>query len=189
MKRKVIALLVGVAALSACSEGPTMQTRKDKLAELHVDQVLYGLEHVMTTKGVRKAVLHADTALFRDNDSQVDIRGVRLEFYNETTGAGSGTLTSKTGEYDMKTGAMISRGNAVLKIQGPQGVRTIESQELNYDLQADRIWSEKATVMREGARVVRGSRFESDTRFQNVTVQNARASDKAAGKGGGGIRF
>lgn len=187
MRGKTIALLGALAALTACSEEPTVQTRKDPLAALHVDQVLYGLEHVMTTKGVRKAVLHADTALFRDADTQVDIRGVRLEFFNETTGAGSGTLTSKTGEYDMKTGAMISRGNAVLKIQGPQGQRTIESQELNYDLQADRIWSEKPTVMREGTRVVRGSRFESDTKFQNVTVHSAKVSDKSGG--GGAIRF
>lgn len=187
MNRGTLLLLLAVALLPACREEATVPTRQDTLARLSVDQVLYDTEHVMTRKGVRRAILHADSAYFRDNDSRVDLRGVRLEFFNEQTGAVSGTLTSQTGEYDVQTGAMISRGNAVLTLA--EGNRRIESEELNYDLQADRVWSAKPTVMRENGREMRGESFESDTRFQNLTVHRAKVTGIKPSDEGGQIRF
>lgn len=192
MKRIHLYLLLPVVALAAaCAEETTVPTQKDTLADLHVDQVIYGLEHVMTNNGVRKANLHGDTAYFRDSDSRVDLKGVKLDFFNETTGAVSGTLTSRTGDYDMQSGAMTARGNAVLRVQGPSGERVIESEELHYDTQANRMWSDKPTVMRENGRTVRGNSFQSDTKFQNVTVQSAKVSGiKPAQSGpGGAIKF
>lgn len=188
-RKRALHFLIAASLLAACGQEATVPTRKDTLAELRVDQVLYGTVHVMTNKGVRKANLHADTAYFRDTDSKVDLRGVRLEFFNEQTGAVSGTLTSKTGEYDMRTGSMLAKGSAVLRVQGSEGERAIESEELNYEVQSDRVWSTKPTVMREGGRTVRGTSFESDTRFRNVTVQSAKAAGPAPGGGDGKIRF
>lgn len=184
-----VALLAGLALLAACRGETTVPTQKDVLAEQNVDQVIFGLEHVMTRNGVRKANLRGDTAYFRDSDSRVDLKGVRLEFFNEASGATAGTLTAKTGEYDMRSGAMTALGNAVLTLQGAEGTRTIESEELHYDLEGDRVWSDKPTVMREGARVVRGNSFESDTKFQNVTVRNAQATGPGPSGGDGEVRF
>lgn len=175
-RKRAVLLGAALAVLAGCGRETTVPTGKDPLAGRQVDQVLFDLKHVMTNKGVRRADLHADTAYFRDSDTRVDLSGVRLEFFNETTGAVSGTLTSRTGEYDTRTGAMMARGDAVLKLQGPEGERIIESEELNYDVEADRVWSSLATVMREGGRTVRGTSFESNTSFTNVTVQSARAS-------------
>lgn len=193
MTRLLLCLLAPVVALAAaCAEETTVPTQKDTLADLHVDQVIYGLEHVMTNNGVRKANLHGDTAYFRDSDSRVDLKGVKLDFFNETTGATSGTMTSRTGEYDMQSGAMTARGGAVLRLQGQSGERVIESDELHYDVQGNRVWSDKPTVMRENGRTVRGNSFQSDTKFQNVTVQNAKVSGLKPGSQGGtggGIRF
>lgn len=191
MARLALALLVpGLALLAACAEEAAVPTQQDRLAKLNVDQVIYGLEHVMTTGGVRKANLHGDTAYFKDADSRVDLKGVKLDFFNEATGASSGSLTSRTGKYDMRTGAMTATGNAVLTIQGEKGPRVVTSEELNYDVAANRIWSPKPTVMKEAGREVRGTGFESDAKFQNVTVSNPRGSGPAPGGGGGeGIRF
>lgn len=190
MRTRHVALLVAaLAGLPACEKETTVPTRSDPLAERRVDQVLYDLKHVMTNQGVRKANLHADTAYFRDSDTRVDMKGVRLEFFDEATGAVSGTLTSREGEYDTRSGAMMARGEAVLLLRGPEGERKIESEELNYDLDSDRVWSEKPTVMREGGKTVRGTSFESDTRFQNVTVQAAKVSGVEASDGSAGVRF
>ena len=183
-----LVLALGLALLAACAEESTVPTQQDVLAEKNVDQVLYGLEHVVTTKGVRKAVLRGDSAYFRDTDSRVDLRGVKLEFFNETTGAVSGSLASRTGEYDMRTGSMIARGSAVLTLQGPPS-RTIVSEELHYDVQGDRVWSDKPTVMKEAGREVRGNSFTSDTKFQNVTVQSAKVSGPNPAGSGGQVRF
>jgi LPS export ABC transporter protein LptC len=180
--------IVPLAALvlAACGQEATVPTQKDRLAELNVDMVIHGYRHAVTDEGVRKAVMQGDTAYFRDTDSKVDLRGVKLDFFNETTGATSGTLTSRTGEYDMRTGAMTARGNAVLTLQGAEGTRTISSEELHYDVQGDRIWSDKPTVMKEGAREVLGTSFESDAKFQNVRVQTPRSSGVEVDEG---IRF
>ncbi len=184
-------LVPGLVLLAACGKEAAVPTQQDRLAKLNVDQVIYGLEHVMTTGGVRKANLHGDTAYFKDADSRVDLKGVRLDFFNETTGAGSGSLTSRTGKYDMRTGAMTANGNAVLTIQGEKGPRVITSEELNYDVAGNRIWSSKPTVMKEnGKEVGRGTSFESDAKFQNLTVRNAQGSGPApTGSGGGPVRF
>ena len=180
----------GLALLAACGQEAAYPTQQDQLAKMNVDQVIYGLDHVITNAGVRKANLHGDTAYFRDADSRVDLKGVKLDFYNETTGATSGTLTSKTGKYDMRTGAMTATGGAVLTLQGDKGPRVITSDELNYDVQGNRIWSTKPTVMTENGREVgRGSSFESDAKFQNLTVRNAVGSGPAPTSGGGPVRL
>ena len=175
--------------LAACGQETVVPTQQDRLAKMNVDQVIYGLEHVMTTGGVRKANLHGDTAYFKDADSRVDLKGVKLDFFNETTGATSGSLTSKTGKYDMRTGAMTATGNAVLTVQGAEGTRTVSSEELNYDVAGNRIWSDKPTVMKEGGREVRGASFESDAKFQNLTVRNAKGTGPGPSQGGGQVRF
>jgi LPS export ABC transporter protein LptC len=192
MRRIATILLVpGLALLAACGQEAPVPTQQDRLAQMNVDMVIYGLEQVVTTGGVRKANLHGDTAYFDDADSRVDLKGVKLDFFDETTGAPSGSLTSKTGKYDMRTGAMTATGDAVLTLQGDKGPRVITSEELNYDVQGNRIWSDKPTVMREnGKEVGRGTSFESDAKFQNLTVRNARGSGPApTGDDGGAVRF
>lgn len=189
MPRLLRVLVPGLALLAACERETVVATQQDRLAQMNVDQVIYGLEHVVTVSGVRKANLHGDTAYFRDADSRVDLKGVKLDFFDETTGATSGTLTSKTGKYDVRTGAMTATGGAVLTLQGEKGPRVITSEELNYDVQGNRIWSDKPTVMRENGREVgRGTSFESDAKFQNLTVRNAQGSGPPQ-KGGGEVRF
>lgn len=140
--------------------------------DLPADQIAYELQHVMTDKGVRKADLRADTAYFKESDSRVQLVGVELDFFDEN-GVQSGHLTSRTGDYDRRFGAMTARGAVVLTIQKDGGNRRIETEELHYDLSGDRIWSEKPTVSREGNTVYRGSSFTSDAKFQNVKVQGA----------------
>lgn len=189
MPRLLLLLLVpGLLLLAGCRRETVVPTGQDRLAEMSVDGVMYDLTHVMTHEGVRRAHLQGDTAYFRDSDSRVDLKGVKLDFFNETTGATAGTLTSKTGRYDMRTGAMTATGSAVLTLQGPEGTRVVSSEELNYDVQADRVWSDRPTTMKEDGREVRGASFESDTRFRNLTVRSAQASGPAPGPGGE-VRF
>ena len=114
--------------LAACGPETVVPTQQDRLAKLNVDQVIYGLEHVMTTGGVRKANLHGDTAYFKDADSRVDLKGVKLDFFNETTGATSGSLTSRTGKYDMRTGAMTATVNGrPFVTRPPVGRRSLDN--------------------------------------------------------------
>lgn len=181
--------------MAACSGEATAPPATETAANLQADNILYEFKHNMTTDGVRKALLAGDSAYVRQNDSRVDVVGVRLTFFNDN-GTVSGDLSARTGEYDLRSGTMIARGDAVLNTVGTPS-RRVESDELQFDLKGDRIWSDKATVMREGASVLRGSSFRSDTKFRNLTVGNATTTGPAprglvggsAESNSGGIRF
>lgn len=179
-------LLVCVAGAAACGRESTAPGDAAD-AKLPADQIIYGLNHVMTKDGVREAVLRGDTAYFRETADRTDLVGVTLDFYNEN-GLPAGHLTSRTGEYNLRTGALTARGNVLLNINGDGRQRQIETSELHYDIQGNRIWSDKPTVSREGSVVYRGNSFTSDAKFQNVQVQGASTSGGVP-TGAGGIRF
>lgn len=185
-----------VLALAACGTEATAPPATERSGNLQADQIMYDFQHNMTAAGVRKALLAGDSAYVREGNAQIDVMGVRLTFFAEN-GSKSGDLTSRTAEYDLRSGSMIARGNAVLNTLGGVG-RKVESEELHFDLKGDRIWSDKPTVMRQGASVVQGTSFRSDTKFQNVSVSSATSSGPpppgvAPGSGSasssGGIRF
>ena len=53
--------------------------------------------------------------------------------------------------------------------------RVIETSELFYDPNRDRIWSDSTTVQTlANGQVARGTAFESDLEFRNVRIENIR---------------
>lgn len=187
--RRVRLGLLGTALLAAaaCGRDSTVPGTAAAGAALPADQIMVGANHTMTKGGVREAILRSDTAYFRESANEADLVGVKLEFFDEK-GAPSGQLTSRTGHYDLRTGAMTATGSVVLDINMEGRQRRIETEELHYDLRGDRIWSDKPTTSREGATVYRGSSFTSDARFRNVQVQGA-STTGGVETGGTGISF
>ena len=74
---------------------------------------------------------------------------------------------------DLEPDQMIARGDVVLLVHADSS--TIESQEISYDPEDDRIWSDFPTVQtfRDG-RVTSGSSFESDMSFENIRITDPR---------------
>lgn len=168
----LFSILAASLALAACGKDSTTPSAVSRNAKLPADDVIYGLHHVMTKAGVRIGVMESDTAYLREAGQKFDLVGVRLTFYNES-GAQTGSLTSRTGEYVPGTGAFIARGNAVLVTQGPNGQRKITTEELHYDRNVDQMWSDKPFVFVDGPSVTRGNSFRSDTRFEKFSVTGA----------------
>lgn len=185
-------LLLCLAA--ACRPEATAPTATERAPNLPADIIAYDIQHTMTAEGVRRIVLIGDSAYQRQTDPDVDVMGVRLTFYDDQ-GTKTGDLTSRTGEYNLTSGTMVAHGNVVLNVLGASPAR-IESEELHFDLKGDRIWSDKPTIRRQGASILQGNSFRSDTRFQNITVGGARTSGppprdlvQPAPGAEGGIRF
>ena len=99
------------------------------------------------------------------------MRTVNLIMYDEA-GEERARVTSRTGLMNEDTQLMVARGDAVLVMAD----RRIESAEIHYEPQRDRIWSDSTTIMTmtEGGRVVEGSAFLSDANFENIFIQNQR---------------
>ena len=167
--------ILALAALAACE--PAASPAAPVAADADVSQRTYGMNLKLTEGGVLKADLFGDTAFQRPGNADVtELRNVRLTFH-EAQGKKPGTLTSKTGDYDMRTGIMVARGNVVLVTYNEKGEkRTIRTEELHYDQRGDRVWSERETFVEEEAQTFVSQGFTSDTRFTNIQGRNAKST-------------
>jgi len=166
--------LAGVVGLGACEEPTQAPVAPPELQEMGADLVHYGMVSFLTASGIREGRIQADTAYVFSDSAQVRMRGMELVFY-EDDGRARATITSERGELDEDTDRMVARGNVVLVVHADG--RKIESAELHYDPNRDRIWSDSTTVQTlPGGRVTRGTAFESDLDFRNVRIANPRGS-------------
>lgn len=176
MKTRLSALLATlVLATAACQQKSTTPTATTAAGEMAADQIIYGLQHTMTTNGVRTAVLHGDTALVQQDGRRFDLTGVRLEFF-DSLGHVSGNLTSESGEYRVDTGDFTARGSVVLVTKGADGQRRLTTEELRFEPNRDQVWSPVPFVLTQNGQTTRGKSFRSDTRFRNLTVEKAQGA-------------
>jgi LPS export ABC transporter protein LptC len=163
-----------VGGLAACN-GPTEAADSaGSLESIQADNVIFGMVSYLTSSGVRQGRIDADTAYIYNDSSSIQLRGMHVVFYAED-GTERAVVVAERGELDQVSDRMVARGNVVLTIHTDG--RKIESPELQYDPNRDRIWSDSATVMTMAdGRVTRGTSFESDLSFDNVKVANPRGA-------------
>ncbi len=162
-----------VGGLSACAEPTNTPVASSDLQDIKADVVFYGMESYLTAEGIRQGRVQADTAYMFNDSSSIEVRGMHVVFYDDN-GREKATVTSEQGELDRKSDRMVARGNVVLVVAADG--RKIESSELHYDPDLNRIWSDSATVMYDGSKVTRGSSFQSDLEFKNVRIENPRGA-------------
>jgi LPS export ABC transporter protein LptC len=174
LRASFVAVCLLGATLAAC-QGPTDATSSPgDLAGIQADNVIFGMVSYLTSKGVRQGRIDADTAYIYNDSSSIQLEGMHVVFYAED-GTERAVVVAERGELDQVSDRMVARGNVVLTIRTDG--RKIESPELQYDPNRDRIWSDSATVMTMAdGRVTRGTSFESDLSFENVKVANPRGA-------------
>jgi len=163
--------LLLLALLGACGEEGAIPASGD-VALPSCDTEIEGLRQNLTREGVRTAFLQADRGCLWQNSDTIVVEGFRLTVYQDNTGLEQALVTGERGVLNTVTERMRANGNAILFI--PAQGRRIESEELFYDPQANRMYSDSATVMYMEGRVVEGSGFESDLSFENPTIRQFR---------------
>jgi len=158
-------------ALSACQDEVETPIAPGELLELGADAVQFGMVSFLSASGVREGRVQADTAYAWNDSSKVLLRGMNVVFYDEN-GRPRATITALGGEMNERTDQMVARGDVVLTIHADG--RRIESPELHYDPNRDRIWSDSATVQTLNGQVTRGTSFEADLGFTNFRIANPR---------------
>jgi LPS export ABC transporter protein LptC len=155
---------VAVASL-ACSSGarPTATITAADSA----DQVLIDMTHYVTNDGVVRARVRADTAYFYQPTQTAELRAVHVTFY-DTDGSQTSTMTAREGTYHWVTGDMEGRGNVV--VVGAGDGRTLRSQVMRYNANANQVSSDQPFVFDAPGRHVEGDGFTSDPDFRNVTA-------------------
>ena len=172
IRRVTFAQLFVWVALAACTEDQGGPVAGEDLVNIPADYAIYGMTAFMTASGVREGRVLADTAYMFGDSAVVTLHGMEVSFFSPN-GTARATVTARYGEWDQRTDRMSARGDAVLIVHGD--LRRIESQELNYDPERDRIWSDSTTVETlSNGQVTRGSAFESDLEFRNVRIGSFR---------------
>ena len=180
MRTRYLLTVLLASLLTACGGDEADSSQVLSPDELPPGDVTFGVTHVMTKEGVRSAVLEADTAVQIETGRRWDLRGVAIDFFTET-GAESGTLTSRRGEYTPEDGSFTARDSVVLVTRSEQGTRRLETEELYYDVQTAEIWSDSAWVLDEGGSRSRGTSFRSDVNGENWTAVGLETEDLETG--------
>jgi LPS export ABC transporter protein LptC len=163
------------AALGACGGGGARPTATVSAVD-SADQVLEGFSHYVTSDGVRRSHIEADTAYFYENTQTAQLRRPRVTFY-DPKGAEASHLTAERGTYKWQDGGMEAAGKVV--VTTPDG-RRLESEALKFDAKANQISTDQRFSFQRGDDHIRGTSFRSDPDFKNVVTDQPRG---VAGKG------
>lgn len=175
--------LVLAGVLGACSDEGVKPTLTLTAADT-ADQVLTRMEHLITTDGVRRTRVLADTAYIYESTQLARLKAVTVTFY-DVNGVERSTVTSDSGLYQMRDGGMTAWGHVVGKT--PDGKR-LTSAELRYDARTKEISSNQPfTFDRPPGQHLEGNGFVSDPDFANVKAQQPHGGQTNAG--GGGFRL
>ena len=178
MTRKLWVTLGVAISLAGCGNKKAELTATSaNFRTIDADQVIVGFQQYITEAGLKKADVLGDTAYVFDDSSFAKVKHVHLTLYDEH-GEESAKLTANNGDVYSQSQAMIARGNVVLSVKDGS---TIETQELHYDPNTHRIWSNVPTVKRDKNGTMSGTGFEADDKFNNIRVTGARST--------GGLRF
>jgi LPS export ABC transporter protein LptC len=183
MERMATFGLLLLTLTAGCGRQSTTPSSDTEEFVLPADQVAYRVRHYLTQDGIRRALLTSDTAYAYEQSRRLDLIGVTVEFFDDA-GVALGTLTSKTGDYEMSNRTFIARDELQLVMNTEDQTRILETDELHYDVGADRIWSERPFVLLEGERVTRGTSFRSDSRFRTWEVRGGQTQGPVEGEGG-----
>lgn len=161
------AALLGVVALvlTACQDPGATPPVAGAVRDT-ADQTMFGVRLMLADRGIQRAQMEADTAFTYEDNTRTELRNVRTIFFTET-GVKNGTLTSREGTYNVRSGNMEARGNVVVISEDG---RRLETPQLRYDPARNEISSDSAFVLTEPTQRIAGVGFTADPNLNNVNI-------------------
>ncbi len=171
MRRNRLGPVVSIAyaaVVMACSgmEGPpTTVVGADS-----ADRIAFGVGHNVTTNGILRVRIEADTTYFYDASQTAELRQLTIIFFS-AEGIETSRITADWGNYELQTGNMIARTNVVGTT--PDG-RRLTTSELTYDRLGNRLKTDAEFVFDSPEEHLEGSGFTADPDFRNVRATDIR---------------
>lgn len=162
--------------LAACQDQSTRPTAVAVAAD-SADQVIYQMTTRGYENGDRRSHVTADTAYVYQAAQKMDLRRLRVVFFDET-GKQSSVLTAKAGIYNLANGSLDARGSVF--VESTDG-RKLTTEHLVYDKALMRLKSDTTFVYDSRTEHLRGVGFDSDLDFRNVTVIKPTGFQRGAG--------
>jgi LPS export ABC transporter protein LptC len=166
---RTCATLALAAALAAC-DGSGAHPTATLQAPDSADQLLVGFSHYLTSNGIRRSQVDADTAFFFENTQLTSLRHLKAVFYDRN-GAEASTLTADSASYRWQDGSMNAAGHIVLV--SPDG-RRLTTSTLRFDQPTNTISTDQHFTLDRGSEHLEGDGFRADPDFRNVAVSRPR---------------
>ena len=170
-----LALAVGGGVLACSDTKPPPVAAHPTIAD-SADQVLFGVRTDLVKGGVRKGQLFSDTVFMFEQGTRMELRGLRANFFTDA-GTLDGTLTSRAGTYNTRSGAMEARGDVVVQTQDG---RRLTSPELRYLVNEGLIRSDSSFVLTRPGERLSGVGFSSDPNLRNIQIFRATGASGGA---------
>ena len=181
VKRRGTALLAAahlVVLAAACKSKPPTGLAANAGLPDSAQQVMFKLRVQQTNAGVRRSILFADTGFFYNDGTLVDLRNVRMVFFN-ASGDSNAVMTGRTGKYDTRTQRVEGRGNVV--VTSTDG-RRLTSPHLVYERAVNQITSDTSFTFTEPGRTLEGIGLRSDPQLRSVQVLKAARGRSVVGE-------
>ncbi len=163
-----------VSATSGCTaggdDGPLTE-----LEDVPADEILYVTSRNLTRDGVREGMLEADSIHIWRDSTHARVYGLTLFLY-DGQGREKGRVTADAGRLSSVSAELWAYGNALLAVPADElnEEREIAAEELFFDLDRERIWTNVPVRMMRGGCRVTGDGFETDLAFNDLRIDAPR---------------
>jgi len=168
MRRLLALLVVGVSAAAGCSRQGSKPPVKGGHASLadSAEQVMQNVHYVLTSGGVQRGELFADSAYIFDDNTRYILKNPRTTF-NTAEGVKNGTMKADRGRYNLRQQILEGFGDVV--ITSTEG-RRLTSPYVKYNQAINEVSSDTSFTMVEPGRTLSGIGFKADPQLQHVQV-------------------
>lgn len=168
MTRRMFWFVAGVTAvmsITACRDSkPIAVTAGPSVAD-SADQVLFHAHYFVSTRGIQRGDLTADTAYVLDDQTRFDLRKAHVNFTSEN-GAPEGTMDANRGMYSTRTQILEGRGDVFVRLVDG---RTLKSPHVTFNQITHQISSDTTYTLTRGTDTQTGIGFTSNQTFTRFT--------------------
>jgi LPS export ABC transporter protein LptC len=159
--------VIGVLAIAACSrQGSTPPVKSGASLADSAEQVMQNVHYVLTSGGIQRGELFADSAYIFDDNTRYILKSPRTTF-NTEAGVKNGTMRADRGRYNLRQQVLEGFGNVV--ITSTEG-RKLTSPYVKYNQALNEVSSDTNFTMVEPGRTLSGIGFKADPQLQHVQV-------------------
>jgi len=130
------------------------------------EQVMQNVHYVLTSGGVQRGEMFADSAYIFDDNTRYILKKVRTTF-NTAEGVKNGTMQANRGNYNLRQQVLEGFGDVV--ITTTEG-RKLTSPYVKYNQAINEVSSDTNFTMVEPGRTLSGIGFKADPQLQHVQV-------------------
>lgn len=180
-----VAVLLALLLSPSCRDDGVRPTTTATAAD-SADQILEAMDFNLTTDGVRRTRVVADTAYVYESTQLARLKVVKVTFF-DLNGIERSTVVADSGLYQTRDGSMDAWGHVVGTT--PDG-KTLRTDQLRYDARKHEISSTMPFIFDkpgEPGQHLQGNGFTSDPEFANVRAGQPKGREVPGAQPGGGF--